>query len=160
MIHRDSSQWKLLSKKNYAGSEKSLATLFQTIKLRKRNDFGTGWFCGWVSSQYLTSMRRMRVKCNVKAKCCIQIQTLHWRMLRSLGRCCLGSVDLLMAGGAAEVLLVSLSCPLSLLRSNPPSFTASLLPFCFRGDGSNQYSIRTAGGVPIFVWEAGRKELL
>jgi len=56
-----------------------------------------------------------------------------------------------MAGGAAEVLLVSLSCPLPLLRTHPPSL-ASLLLFCFRGDGSNQYSIRrTAGGTPIFV---------
>jgi hypothetical protein len=154
MIHRDSSQWKLLSKKNYAGSEKSLATLFQTIKLRKRNDFGTGWFCGWVSSQYLTSMRRMRVKCNVKAKCCIQIQTLHWRMLRSLGRCCLGKVDLLMAGGAAEVHLVSLSVPPAIPTKNPPSFIASMFFFAEMG------SIRTAGGKPIFVWEAGWKERL
>ena len=34
---------------------------------------------------------------------------------------------------------------------NPPSFIASLLLFCLRGDGSNQYSIRTAGDKPIFV---------
>jgi hypothetical protein len=39
-----------------------------------------------------------------------------------------------MAGGAAaEVLLVSLSRPLPLLRINPPSpFIASLLLFCLR----------------------------
>jgi len=43
---------------------------------------------------------------------------------------------------------------------NPPSFIASLLHFSFRGDGSNQYSIRTAGSKPIFVREAGRKEPL
>jgi len=36
-------------------------------------------------------------------------------------------VDLLMAGGAAEVLLVSLSCPLPLLRTHP----ASLLVCCY-----------------------------
>ena len=51
-------------------------------------------------------------------------------MLRSLGRCCLGKVDLLMDGGAAEVLLVSLNCPLPLLKK-PPPFVASLLLFCF-----------------------------
>ena len=49
------------------------------------------------------------------------------KMLRSLGRCCLGKVDLPMAGGAAEVLLVSLNCPLPLLRLHPPS----LLVCCF-----------------------------
>ena len=43
------------------------------------------------------------------------------KMLRSLGRCCLGKVDLPMAGGAVEVLLVSLGCPLPLLRTHPPS---------------------------------------
>ena len=81
-------------------------------------------------------------------------------MLRSLGRCCLGKVDLLMAGGAVEVLLVSLSCPLPATPKVPPLFIASLLLFCVHGDGSNQYSIRTAGGKPIFVWEAGWKEPL
>jgi ribonuclease HI len=46
----------------------------------------------------------------------------HWRMLRSLGPwCCLGKVDLLVAGGAVEVLPVLLSCPLSLLRTHPPA---------------------------------------
>jgi len=33
-------------------------------------------------------------------------------LLRSLGRCCLGLVALMVAGGAAEVLPVSLNCPL------------------------------------------------
>ena len=56
-----------------------------------------------------------------------------------------------MAGGAVEMLLVSLSFPLPLLRTRPPPFIASLLLVCFCGDGSNQYSIRTAGGEPIFV---------
>jgi hypothetical protein len=51
----------------------------------------------------------------------------RWRMLKSLGRCCLGKVDLPMAGGAAEVLMVSLSCPLPLLRTHYPS----LLVCCF-----------------------------
>jgi len=56
-----------------------------------------------------------------------------------------------MAGGAGEVLLVSLSCPLPATPKVPPLFIASLLLFCVHGDGSNQYSIRTAGGKPIFV---------
>jgi len=33
---------------------------------------------------------------------------------------------------------------------NPTPFIASLLFFC--GEGSNQYSTRTTGGKPIFVW--------
>jgi len=96
------------------------------------------------SSQYLISMGWMS----------------RWRMLRSLGQCCLGKVGLLMVGGAAEVLLVSLTCPLPLLRTHPPPFIASLLFFCSYKDGSNQYSIRAAWGKPIFVWEAGWKEPL
>ena len=51
-------------------------------------------------------------------------------MQRSLSWCCLWKVDLvnlLMAGGAAEVLLISLSCPLPLLRTHP----LSLLVCCF-----------------------------
>ena len=43
---------------------------------------------------------------------------------------------------------------------NPPPSNTSLLLFCFHGDGGNQYSIRTAGGKPVFVWEAGWKEPL
>jgi len=59
-----------------------------------------------VSSQYLISTRWM----------------LRRTLLRSLGRCCLGSVAvLLVAGGAAEVLPVSLNCPLPLRRTHPPT---------------------------------------
>ena len=43
------------------------------------------------------------------------------RMLRPLGWCCLGKVDLLVAGGAAEVLPVPLNRPLPLLRIHPLS---------------------------------------
>jgi len=42
-------------------------------------------------------------------------------LLRSLGWCCLGLVALLVAGGAAEVLPVSLNCPLPLRRTHPPT---------------------------------------
>jgi hypothetical protein len=42
-------------------------------------------------------------------------------MLRPLGWCCLGKVDLLVAGGAAEVLPVPLNRPLPLLRIHPLS---------------------------------------
>ena len=48
-------------------------------------------------------------------------------MLRSLGRCCLGKVDLLVAGGAADVLPLPLDYPLPFLRIHPPS----LLVCCF-----------------------------
>ena len=52
------------------------------------------------------------------------------RMLRSLGRCSLEKVDLLVAAGsAAEVCPISLSCPLPLLRTHP----FSLLVCCFFG---------------------------
>jgi len=60
-----------------------------------------------VSSQYLISTRWMS----------------HRGLLRSLGRCCLG----LVAGGAAWVLPVSLSCPLPLQRTQPPAVVC-----CFR----------------------------
>jgi len=77
-------------------------------------------------------------------------------MLKSLGWCCLGKVDLRrVAGGAAKVLLVSLSCPLLLLRTHPRPFIASPLLFYFRGDESNQYSFWTAGGEPIFCLRSG-----
>jgi hypothetical protein len=48
-------------------------------------------------------------------------------LLRSLGRCCLRLVALLVAGGAAGVLPVSLSCPLPLRRTHPPTVVC-----CFR----------------------------
>ena len=82
------------------------------------------WFCGQVSSEYLTSRWMSR-----------------WRMLRSMGRCCLGKVDLLMAGRAAEVLLVSLSCPLPLLRTHPPSLLVCCI-FVFAG----MWATSTASG--------------
>jgi len=73
-------------------------------------------------------------------------------MLRSLGRCCLGKVDLLMAGVAAEMLLIFLNFPLPLLRTHPPS----LLVCCFFcGDANNQNSIRTAGGKTCFCLRSG-----
>ena len=53
------------------------------------------WFWGLVSSQYLISNRWLS----------------HWIMAICLGWCCLGKVDLLMAGGDVEMRPVSLSCP-------------------------------------------------
>ena len=44
-------------------------------------------------------------------------------LLRSSGRCCLGLVALLMAGGAAEVLLASLRFFLPLQRIHLPLFS-------------------------------------
>jgi len=40
-------------------------------------------------------------------------------LLRFLGRCCLGLVALLVAGGAAKVLPVFLNYPLPLQRTHP-----------------------------------------
>ena len=48
-------------------------------------------------------------------------------LLRSLGRCCLGLVAVLVAGGAAEVLPVFLNCSLPLRRTHPPAGVC-----CFR----------------------------
>jgi len=64
-------------------------------------------FSGLVSSQYLISTRWMARRV----------------LLRSLGRCCLGLVAVLVAGGAAKVLplAVSLNCPLPLRRTHPPT---------------------------------------
>jgi len=66
-----------------------------------------------VSSQYLISTRWMSRR----------------GLLRSLGRCCLGLVALLVAGGAAGVLPVSLSCPLPLRRTHPPAVVCSFRVF-------------------------------
>ena len=49
-------------------------------------------------------------------------------VLRSMGRCCLGLlVALLVAGGAAGMLPVSLNCPLHATSKNPPTPCSSLL---------------------------------
>ena len=77
-----------------------------------------------------------------------------------MGWCCLGKVEELMLGDAAEVLDPGLPQLPPATSKSPPSFIASLLLFSFCGDGSNQYSIRTAAGKPIYVWEAGWKEPL
>jgi len=77
--------------------------------------------------------------------------------LRSLGRCCLGLVALLVAGGAAEVLPVSLNCNCPLALQNPPPYI-SLLFLCFCSNGSNQHKIWAAGGKSVFIWEAGWEE--
>ena len=62
----------------------------------------------------------------------------------TLGRCCLAKVDLLVAdGGAAEVLLISHSCSLPLLRINPPS-----LLFCCFFDFAEMGATSTASGRP------------
>ena len=76
----------------------------------------------------------------------------RWRMLRSLGRCCLEKVDLLMAGGAAEVLPVSLSCPLPLLRTRPPSLLVCCF-FVFTEMGANSTASGRLEIKPISVWQ-------
>ena len=64
-----------------------------------------------MSSQYLISTRWMSRR----------------GLLRSLGRCCLGLMALLVTGGAAGVLPVSPSCPLPLRRTHPHAVVC-----CFR----------------------------
>ena len=65
-----------------------------------------------------------------------------------LGRCCLGKVDLLMAGGAAEVPLISLSCRLPLLFTHPPSLLVRCF-FVFAEMGATSTTSRRLGK-PIF----------
>jgi hypothetical protein len=76
--------------------------------------------------------------------------TLKLGMLRSLGRCCLGLVALLVAGGAARVLPVSLSCHLPLQRTHPPAVVCCCF-LCFCRDWSNHYNIWAAGGKSAFI---------
>ena len=52
-------------------------------------------------------------------------------------------------GGGWRCCGSALSCPLPLLRNQPRHCYS--VAFCVRGDKSNRYSIRTAGGKPIFV---------
>jgi len=54
-------------------------------------------------------------------------------LLRSLGRCCLVLVVLLVAGCTAEVLPVSLSCPLPLRRTHPNDLVCCLCAFAEMG---------------------------
>jgi len=51
-----------------------------------------------------------------------------------------------MAGGAPGLPQLPPATP-----TNPLPFIASLLLFCFHGDGRNQYSSRTAGVKTVFV---------
>ena len=70
-----------------------------------------------MSSQYLISTRWMSRRV----------------LLRSLGRCCLGSVALLVAGRAAGMLPVSLICPLPLRRTHPPTLVCCFCVFAVMG---------------------------
>jgi len=54
-------------------------------------------------------------------------------LLRSLGQCCLGLVVLLVAGGAAGMLPVSLKCPLPLRRTHPPTLVCCYCVFAAMG---------------------------
>ena len=54
-------------------------------------------------------------------------------LLRSLGRCCLGLVAVLVAGGAAGVLTVILNCPLPLRRTHPLTFVCCFCVFAAMG---------------------------
>ena len=75
------------------------------------------------------------------------------RILRSLGRCCLKNVDLLVARGAAKVLpVVSPICPLPLRSIYPPP----LLAICSFFVSAEMGTTRTASGrlvVILFLFE-------
>ena len=68
-----------------------------------------------------------------------------------------GLVALLVAGGAAGMLPVSLNCPLPLRRTHPPAVFCCFRVFAAR-DGSNQHKIWVAGGKSVFIWETGWEE--
>jgi len=54
-------------------------------------------------------------------------------LLRSLGRCCLGLVAVLVDGGAAGMLPVSINCPLPLRRTHPPTLVCCFCVFAAMG---------------------------
>jgi len=76
-----------------------------------------------VSSQYFISTRWMSRR----------------GLLRSLGRRYLGLVALLAVGGAAEVLPVSLNCPLPLRRTHPPTLVCCICVFAALGLTSTKF---------------------
>jgi hypothetical protein len=70
-------------------------------------------------------------------------------LLRSLGRCCLGLVALLVAGGAAGMLPVSLNCPLPFRRTQPPTLVCCFCVFCVFAAMSHK--IWATGGNSVFI---------
>ena len=67
----------------------------------------------------------------------------------------MGLVALLVAGSDAEMLPVSLNCPLPLQRTHPPTLVCCV---CFSSGGSNQHKIWAARGKSVFIQEAGWEE--
>jgi len=74
-------------------------------------------------------------------------------LLRSLDRCCLKLVALLVAGGAAEVLPVSLNCPLPLQRTHPPTFVCCFCAFAAMGVTSTQ-----SGRLEVNLYLSGKRD--
>ena len=89
-----------------------------------------------MSSQYLISIRWMSRR----------------GLLRSLGLCCLGLVALLVAGGAAEVLPVSLNCPLPLRRTHPPTLVCCACVFAAVG-----VTITKSGRLEVNLFLSGKR---
>jgi hypothetical protein len=79
-------------------------------------------------------------------------------VLRSLVRCCLEKVDLLVAaGGAVEVLPVTLSCALPFLRTHPPAMLVScFFGFAEVGATSNTASERLEVSLFLSVKRGGK----
>ena len=88
-------------------------------------------------------------------------------LLSSLGRCCLGLVALLVAGGAAGVLSVSLNCPLPLQRAHPPTLVCYFCVFAAMGVTStksgrlevNLFLSEKRGGKSHFVRQKATVEI-
>jgi len=77
-------------------------------------------------------------------------------LLRSIGRCCLGFMALLVAGGAAEVLPVSLNCPLPLRRTHLPTLVCCYCVFAVMGvtsTKSGRLEVNLGSGVGRAIWE-------
>ena len=77
----------------------------------------------------------------------------------SLGRCCLGLVALLVAGGAAEVLPVSFNSSLPLRRTHLPTFVCCFCVFAAMGVTSTKSGqlevicLYLESGVGRAIWE-------
>jgi hypothetical protein len=79
-------------------------------------------------------------------------------LLRSLGQCCLGLVALLVAGGAAGVLPVSLNCPLPLRKTHPPTLVCRFCVFAAMGVTSTK-SGRREVNLPLSEKRGGKSHL-
>ena len=74
------------------------------------------------------------------------------------GRCCLGLVAVLVAGGAAGVLPVSLNCPLPLQKTHPPTLVYCSCVFAAMGVTSTKFG-RLEVNLSLFGKRGGKSHL-